>query len=232
MMKNINELKHNPINPRKITKDMYQKLKWSILLFPKMLMYRDFTLAEDGSTVLCGNQRLDVLNDILNSTPVDWMLSLDDNNRWKSYSPTQQERLIDYWKQWVENPEVHVTIAKDLSEEEEKELTAKDNFEFGEYDYDKLTKMYDEVTLVGFGFKEELFYKPEEDDTVIKKTSLANRGRKINVLVFGGNSIAVTKKEYAKLVETYDNYVDENSVDFGFIRYLLSQKKYGDNQHN
>ena len=37
MKKNINELKPNPINPRKISKDKRQKLKLSIFLFPKML---------------------------------------------------------------------------------------------------------------------------------------------------------------------------------------------------
>lgn len=61
MKKNINELKHNPINPRKISKDKRQKLKLSIFLFPKMLLYRDIVVAEDESTVLCGNQRFDIL---------------------------------------------------------------------------------------------------------------------------------------------------------------------------
>lgn len=231
MKKNINELKPNPINPRKISKDKRQKLKLSVLLFPKMLLYRDIIVAEDESTVLCGNQRLDVLREILNSTPVDWMLAMDESEKWKKLSATKQEDVVDFWKSWVDNPVVDVTVGNDLTEDEVKELVIKDNNEYGEYDYDKLSKMYDEVTLVGFGFNEDVFYKPEDDDTVLKKTNLANRGRKINVLIFGGNSIAVNKKEYAKLVEVYDNYVDENSVDFGFVRYLLSQKKYGDNSN-
>lgn len=232
MKKNINELKHNPINPRKISKDKRQKLKLSIFLFPKMLLYRDIVVAEDESTVLCGNQRFDILKEILNSTPVDWMLSLDESEKWKKLSATKQEEVIDFWKSWVENPVVKVTVSKDLTEDEKKELTIKDNNEYGEYDYDKLTKMYDEVTLVGFGFDESIFYKVDEDETVLRKNQYSKGAKKINVLVFGKNSVAVTKQEYDKLVEVYDSYVDELGVDFGFVRYLLNKLKAHQNGNN
>ena len=232
MKKNINELKPNPINPRKISKDKRQKLKLSIFLFPKMLLYRDIVVAEDESTVLCGNQRFDILKEILNSTPVDWMLSLDESEKWKKLSATKQEEVIDFWKSWVENPVVKVTVSKDLTEDEKKELTIKDNNEYGEYDYDKLTKMYDEVTLVGFGFDESIFYKVDEDETVLRKNQYSKGAKKINVLVFGKNSVAVTKQEYDKLVEVYDSYVDELGVDFGFVRYLLNKLKAQQNGNN
>ena len=232
MKKNINELKPNPINPRKISKDKRQKLKLSIFLFPKMLLYRDIVVAEDESTVLCGNQRFDILNEILNSSPVDWMLSLDESEKWKKLSATKQEEVIDFWKTWVEYPIVQVTIGKDLTEDEKKELTIKDNNEYGEYDYDKLTKMYDEVTLVGFGFDESIFYKVDEDETVLRKNQYSKGAKKINVLVFGKNSVAVTKQEYDKLVEVYDSYVDELGVDFGFVRYLLNKLKAHQNGNN
>ena len=232
MKKNINELKPNPINPRKISKDKRQKLKLSIFLFPKMLLYRDIVVAEDESTVLCGNQRFDILKEILNSTPVDWMLSLDESEKWKKLSATKQEEVIDFWKSWVENPVVKVTVSKDLTEDEKKELTIKDNNEYGEYDYDKLTKMYDEVTLVGFGFDESIFYKVDEDETVLRKNQYSKGAKKINVLVFGKNSVAVTKQEYDKLVEVYDSYVDELGVDFGFVRYLLNKLKAHQNGNN
>ena len=127
---------------------------------------------------------------------------------------------------------MQVTIGKDLTEDEKKELTIKDNNEYGEYDYDKLTKMYDEVTLVGFGFDESIFYKVDEDETVLRKNQYSKGAKKINVLVFGKNSVAVTKQEYDKLVEVYDSYVDELGVDFGFVRYLLNKLKAQQNGNN
>lgn len=41
--------------------------------------------------------------------------------------------------------------------------------------------------------------------------------------MFGKNSVAVTKNEYAELVEQYENYVDEIGVDFGFIKFLFNK---------
>lgn len=42
-------------------------------------------------------------------------------------------------------------------------------------------------------------------------------------MTFGKNSIAVNKTEYDVLVDEYDNYVEENGVDFGFVNYLLNK---------
>lgn len=131
----------------------------------------------------------------------------------------QRDAVIDYWKEWLENPIVHVTVA-DLSEEEEKELIIKDNNEFGEFDYTKLQQMYDEINLVNFGFDEGLFYNPDDDDTVMTKIK-GSTPKKINMLTFGKYVVSVTKEEYEALVSRYNDYVDQTGVNFGFVKSLL-----------
>lgn len=230
---NVTELVGNPNNPRKISKEKKMRLKQSILLFPKMLEYRDITINKD-KMVLGGNQRTDILKEILNSSPMDWILCMSENEKWNKLNPAQQEKIVDYWKEWTENPMVEVSEAKDFTEKEEKEYIFKDNEEYGEYDYDRLSKMHDQVTLINFGFDEGLFYDPSEDETIARKKE-CKVGRKINILMFGKNSIAVTKGEYNELVNQYEKYVDDMGVDFGFVNYLLNNlktKKDGDNKHS
>ena len=119
----------------------------------------------------------------------------------------------------IGDPIIDVTEIE-LNEEEEKELIIKDNNEFGEFDYDKLQQIYDEINLVNFGFDEALFYNPEEDDTVLTKIK-GSTPVKINMLSFGKNVVAVTKEEYETLVERYNDYVDVTGVNFGFVKSLL-----------
>ena len=227
---NITELIANPINPRTISRESKVRLQQSIMLFPKMLYYRDLTINK-SNVVLCGNQRTSVLKEILNTTPLDWMIILQDNEKWCNISENDRENILEYWKNWKENPVVEVSVA-DLSVEEEKELIYKDNIEFGEYDYDKLQQMYDEINLINFGFDEDLFYNVEEDETKIIKNSMGSKGKSINILTFGKNQIAVNKEEYDKLVEVYEKYVDNTGVDFGFVNYLLNYRKGTNNERD
>lgn len=218
MKKDIKELTINPINPRKIVVGQKRRLQQSIMLFPKMLYYRDIIINKDN-VVLAGNQRTTILKEIITSTPMDWMVILQENEKWLEMTEKQRDAVVDYWKNWVENPEIDVTVA-DLSEDEEKELIVKDNNEFGEFDYDKLQQIYDEVNLVNFGFDEGLFYNPDDDDTVAVKVK-GSTPKKINMLTFGKNVVTVTKEEYEALVTRYNDYVDMTGVNFGFVKSLL-----------
>jgi len=218
MKKDIKELTINPINPRKILVGQKRRLQQSIMLFPKMLYYRDIIINTDN-VVLAGNQRTTILKEILTSTPMDWMVILQENEKWLEMTEKQRDAVIDYWKSWVENPMIDVTIA-DLSEDEEKELIIKDNNEFGEFDYTKLQQIYDEINLVNFGFDEGLFYNPDDDDTVMTKIK-GSTPKKINMLTFGKNVVSVTKEEYEALVSRYNDYVDATGVNFGFVKSLL-----------
>ena len=200
MKKDIKELIINPINPRKIVVGQKRRLQQSIMLFPKMLYYRDIIVNKDN-VVLAG------------------MVILQENEKWLGMTEKQRDAVIDYWKEWIENPIIDVTVA-DLSEDEEKELIIKDNNEFGEFDYTKLQQIYDEINLVNFGFDENLFYNPDEDDTVMTKIK-GSTPKKINMLTFGKNVVSVTKEEYEALVSRYNDYVDQTGVNFGFVKSLL-----------
>lgn len=218
MKKDVKELTINPINPRRIVIGQKRRLQQSIMLFPKMLTYRDIIVNKEN-VVLAGNQRTTILKEILTSTPMDWMVILQENEKWQELTEKQRDAVIEYWKAWVENPLIEVTVA-DLSEDEEKELIIKDNNEFGEFDYGKLQQIYDEINLVNFGFDEGLFYNPDEDETVMTKIK-GSTPKKINMLTFGKNVVSVTKEEYDTLVNRYNDYVDETGVNFGFVKSLL-----------
>lgn len=222
MKKDIKDLSINPINPRKIVLGQKRRLQQSIMLFPKMLYYRDIIVNKDN-VVLAGNQRTTILKEILTSTPMDWMVILQENEKWQEMTEKQRDAVVEYWKAWVENPVVEVTVA-DLSEDEEKELIIKDNNEFGEFNYEKLQQIYDEINLVNFGFDEGLFYNPDDDDTVAVKIK-GSTPKKINMLTFGKNVVSVTKEEYETLVERYNDYVDETGVNFGFVKSLLESSE-------
>ena len=218
MKVDVRELSINPINPRKIVLGQKRRLQQSIMLFPKMLYYRDIIINKD-KVVLAGNQRTTILKEIITSSPMDWMIILQENEKWQALTEKQRDVVIEYWKKWIEEPIIDVTEIE-LNEEEEKELIIKDNNEFGEFDYDKLQQIYDEINLVNFGFDEALFYNPEEDDTVLTKIK-GSTPVKINMLSFGKNVVAVTKEEYETLVERYNDYVDATGVNFGFVKSLL-----------
>lgn len=219
MKKLISELKSNPINPRKISADKKKRLQCSIMLFPKMLTYRDIIIDEED-VILAGNQRCSVLNDICGSNSLEWMDVLKENEKWLNMSDESKQSILNYWKNWQIHPEVEVSLFEG-TEDEKKELILKDNNEFGEYDYEKLLDLFDESNLVNFGFDEELFYNPEEDDTVVVKRPGA-KPKKIDILTFGKNAVSVTKREYEHLVDAYSAYTDEATVSFGFVRHLIN----------
>lgn len=223
MKKNVLELVINPINPRKIRIEQKKRLQQSIMLFPKMLHVRDI-IVNSENVVLAGNQRTAILKEITNTTPLDWMVILQDNEKWSAATEKQKEDIVNYWKQWIENPEVEVTVAS-LTEEEEKELIIKDNQEYGEFDYDVLLHIYDDVNLINFGMDEALFYNPDEDDTVVAKIK-GSTPKKIDMLTFGKNGCSVTKETYDLLVKKYNEYIDMMGVNYGFVKSLLEAKGF------
>ena len=191
------------------------------MLFPKMLAVRDIIVNKDN-VVLAGNQRTSILKEIVNTTPLDWMVVLQENEKWTNLTETEREKVLEYWKNWAENPEVEVSVAE-LTEDEEKELIIKDNQEYGEFDYDILLHIYDDVNLINFGMDEGLFYNPDDDDTVTTKIK-GSTPKKIDMLTFGKNGCSVTKEEYDILVKAYNDYIDMMGVNYGFVKSLLEKK--------
>lgn len=224
---NVGDLKINPINPRKITAEARKKLQCSIMLFPKMLFEAKMIITDEEYVVLCGNQRTKVLQEeILAKEVFSWKVVLQENEEYAEMSEHEKDDVINFWTKWCEDPVVPVDYLVDLDEEKKKELIIKDNKEFGEYDYEKLDNLYDEVTLVGMGFDEGIFYDPEDDPTAISFTK-GSKPRKIDMLSFGRYSVPVTREEYDLLREMYENYVDEAGVDFGFIKEIMTKNNLG-----
>lgn len=217
----VEELVINPINPRKIRIEQKRRLQQSVMLFPKMLTVRDIIVNKDN-VVLAGNQRTSILKEIVNTTPLDWMVVLQENEKWTNLTETEREKVLEYWKNWAENPEVEVSVAE-LTEDEEKELIIKDNQEYGEFDYDVLLHIYDDVNLINFGMDEGLFYNPDDDDTVTTKIK-GSTPKKIDMLTFGKNGCSVTKEEYDILVKAYNDHIDMMGVNYGFVKSLLEKK--------
>ena len=60
----LSKIKKNQANPRTIRDDKYKKLMNSLLIFPKMLKARPIVV-DKSMTVLGGNMRLRVLQDII-----------------------------------------------------------------------------------------------------------------------------------------------------------------------
>ena len=66
----VTQLKVNPENPRTISEFMMGKLTESLLVFPKMLELRPI-IVNKNKVALGGNQRLQVLLNILNMEDVE-----------------------------------------------------------------------------------------------------------------------------------------------------------------
>lgn len=109
----VSDIKPNEQNPRKISKDKFEKLKKSVSEFPKMLELRPLVVDGNG-VVIGGNMRLKVA----------------------------QELGIK---------ELKVVCADDLSPEEIRRFVILDNTEFGEYDFEMLSSLYDAKELLEWG---------------------------------------------------------------------------------
>ena len=221
---NVNTLKINPINPRKITAANLKRLQQSLMLFPKMLWEGNLITVDEDDFVLRGNQRVKVLQqEILAKEPFSWKVVLQENDKYGSLSEREREKIIEYWEKWCKDPVIPIDRQEDLTEDQKKEVIIKGNREYGEYDFDTLGTMYDEVDLINFGFDDAIFYNPDEDPTVVTSIK-GSRVKKIDMLTFGKYGVPVTREEYDLLRERYEEYVDEAGVDFGFIKSLLSKK--------
>lgn len=118
--------------------------------------------------------------------------------------------------------EVPCIVADDLTEEQIKAFRIADNKvgEIAEWDEDLLAIEMDDITefdMSDFGFLEE-----DEETEPINDEDIENTQRIENVLKFGKVQVVMTDDEFDELNEKFDEYVDENGVSFGFVRWLLN----------
>lgn len=203
----ITKLKVNSENPRTITKDKFDKLINSILVFPRMLEIRPIVVDGDY-TALGGNQRTEALKAIAKmeiTTIADILTEMADFQR---MSKAEQEDLIRYWDAWLlGDKKVSVIKADELTEDERKQFIIKDNSSFGSYDWDMLANSWDTDLLTDWGLdlpsdwdttEEEAREASEDDFTEEDAANAATRVKAGEIWQLGEHRLMCgdsTKKE-------------------------------------
>lgn len=171
----LEKLQVNKDNPRTITKEKFDKLINSILVFPKMLEIRPIVI--DGNFIaLGGNQRTDALNEIAKLSIEQITNKLSSITDYTNMKKAEQKNLICFWSEWLKNKDVPIINAETLTEDEKKQFIIKDNNGFGEWNFAELSEKWDTSSLQdwgvdfpeGWGKEEE---KKEKEETQTEKLS-------------------------------------------------------------
>lgn len=140
----------NPDNPRTITKEKFDKLVNSILVFPKMLQLRP-VVVDAKMVALGGNMRTEALKAIAQMEPDELAERLAGITDYQRKTKGEQDALIEYWGKWIDNPTAYIVKADNLSEQEREQFIIKDNTQFGTWDYDALSSKWDSELLNDWG---------------------------------------------------------------------------------
>lgn len=146
----LSQVKVNKENPRTITKDKFQKLVNSLLVFPDMLELRP-VVVDARMVALGGNMRLNALKEISKMGAADIERRLGDMPEYRALTEAERQRLVERWTGWLGNPSVPVIDARTLSESERRQFIIKDNVSFGAWDYDELANSWDDTQLEQWG---------------------------------------------------------------------------------
>lgn len=161
----LTKLKVNSENPRTITKDKFEKLINSILVFPRMLEIRPIVVDGDY-TALGGNQRTEALKAIAKMEITTIAERLTDVSDFQRMSKAEQEDLIRYWDAWLlGDKKVSVIKADELTEDERKQFIIKDNAGFGDWDWDMLANSWDADLLTDWGLDLPTDWDTTEEET-------------------------------------------------------------------
>lgn len=127
----LDKIRLNKDNPRTISKEKFDKLINSILVFPRMLEIRPIVVDEDF-IALGGNQRTEALNAISKmeiTTITERLTGLSD---FKRMNKSEQENTTLFWGTWLDDKIVPIINARTLTEDERRQFIVKDNSGFGE----------------------------------------------------------------------------------------------------
>lgn len=146
----LSKLKTNPKNPRTITDAQFERLKDSLLVFPKMLTLRP--LATDGNgIVLGGNMRLRALKDIAKMSAEQIAERLQGMKTYNQKSEAEQNALVEYWRDWLTRKDVPTTHESTLTDAEKDEFVMTDNASFGSWDFDAIANEWDAELVEEWG---------------------------------------------------------------------------------
>lgn len=161
----LSKLKTNPRNPRTITDAQFERLKDSLLVFPKMLTLRP--LATDGNgIVLGGNMRLRALKDIAKMTAEQIAERLQGMKTYNQKNEAEQTALVEYWRNWLTRKDVPTTHESTLTDAEKDEFVMTDNASFGSWDFDAIANEWDAELVEEWGVDvwQDVMAEDEEND--------------------------------------------------------------------
>lgn len=146
----LSQVKINSDNPRTITKEKFNKLINSILVFPKMLELRAIVV-DNKMSALGGNMRTEALRAISKMSVEEIAQRLHGIADFVEKSEGERKVLVDYWEKWLDNPIAFIIKASELSASERRQFMIKDNVSFGQWDFDALANKWDNKKLDDWG---------------------------------------------------------------------------------
>lgn len=146
----LSQVKINSDNPRTITKEKFNKLINSILVFPKMLELRAIVV-DNKMSALGGNMRTEALRAISKMSVEEIAQRIHGIADFVEKSEGERKVLVDYWEKWLDNPIAFIIKASELSASERRQFMIKDNVSFGQWDFDALANKWDSKKLDDWG---------------------------------------------------------------------------------
>ena len=146
----LSQVKINSDNPRTITKEKFNKLINSILVFPKMLELRPIVV-DNKMSALGGNMRTEALRAISKMSVEEIAQRLHGIADFVEKSEGERKVLVDYWEKWLDNPIAFIIKASELSASERRQFMIKDNASFGQWEFDALANKWDNKKLDDWG---------------------------------------------------------------------------------
>ncbi len=216
---NVRELVINPVNPRKITEFMQEKLTQSLLLSPWMMAI--FPIKTDAEGVIwSGNARCKSLRMILEMDEDSIEDMLTQQTIYRNMTDEQQRNLILYWKNWQSNPEVPCRDVSGFTKEEKHELLMKENIHAEEDDPEMLRKFFDRDLINDFfgTVSWDLYdYTDKINDVEAGKNKITMKTFKCGYVEF-----FLTDAEYESLEQLVEEYKSKHGgrTD-GFLAWLL-----------
>jgi hypothetical protein len=181
----LSKLKTNPRNPRTITDAQFERLKDSLLVFPKMLTLRP--LATDGNgIVLGGNMRLRALKDIAKMTAEQIAERLQGMKTYNQKSEAEQTALVEYWRDWLTRKDVPTTHESTLTDAEKDEFVMTDNASFGSWDFDAIANEWDAELVDEWGvdvWQDDVSEGSQQKDPTNSELDVDGFGDKIKMVL-------------------------------------------------
>ena len=218
------DIKKAEYNPRAISEENYEKLKNSVKNFG---LVEPILINLKNNTIISGHQRYDVLTDLI----------LTDGNL-----AEKEFHLLKYGDYGL----ILDTDEPKLENEDwEKALniTLNNTNLTGDYDFEKLANILDElqlseidISITGFdgldienltsSFDDEYSFLEDEknfspNDTLIEVDGERNLTLNQNCLKCGRILLYITDEELEKFESIYDDYLAEEGMGYGFLTYLF-----------